>query len=1123
MKSKLLIFLIAILAAFAIYKIIFSEKKIISILVFSKTEGYRHPSIDAGKTALWKMAKQEGFQIDTTENATVFEEKYLKKYNVVVFLNTTGDVLDGAQQLEFQRFIQAGGGFVGIHSAADTEYDWPWYGDLVGAYFKNHPATQEATSVVINQKHDCTKHLPEKWTRTDEWYNYKDIRSHIKVLLNLDESSYKGGENGENHPITWHHEFDGGRSWYTGMGHTDETFAEPAYLKMLLGGIQWSASKQQLVDYNLANVAPAENRFEKVVLDKGLNEPMELEMLPDGRIIFIERHGNIKVYSPEKDTTEIINTLPVFSKLEDGLLGMALDPGFEQNQWIYLYYSPLDVDYNSLSRFDFDGQKLILESEKKILEVVTQRDTCCHSGGSVEFGPDGNLFVSTGDNTNPFESDGYDPIDERKGRKYFDAQRTSGNTADLRGKVLRIHPEADGTYSIPVGNLFPKDGSKGRPEIYAMGCRNPFRIHVDKKTGFLYWGDVGPDAGTDSLGLGSKGHDEVNQAREAGFFGWPYFIGNNKPYHHRNFKTGEISTTSFDVKTPQNNSPNNTGQVDLPPANAAYIWYPYDESKEFPLVEKGGRNAMAGPVFYHADYEENDRRFPQYYDKKFFIYDWMRGWIMAITQDENGGFKQMERFLPSTSFSRPTDMIFSSKGEMYLLEYGTAWNSPNEDARLIHLKYNKGNRAPKIDLTIKKTAGSVPFTTYFNATKTVDFDGDAIDFSWYFDDDKIKSKDAKANYTFKKAGIYNVRLVVKDAKGAQSEETVEIAVGNARPKIEWVLEGNRTFFFDYEALDYEVNITDEEEAIDENRAVVSVDFLEKGYDLNQVSLGHQAQQIASQYVVGKQLIDNSDCRACHAVDKKIAGPSYSDIAKKYKDQPTIEPTLVNRILKGSQGVWGEQAMAAHPQLKKGEAALMIKYILSLTDEQNLDTGLPIVGTYIFDQHQAGTTQGRYILKASYTDNGNDDIPPLSKSKTVVLRPNTIQAIDYDEEKGTETMDIEADAYPGIAETIKVVIGEDEDYLVFKNLDLTAITGIEIKASATSEVSQGGIIRLRLDKPKGKPYAKIRVTPTTTPAITPKRTTVNKTENKHDVYVVFQAVNEGNDLPIAALQSLKFLK
>ncbi len=213
------------------------------ILVFYKTKGFYHKSIPAGLAAMQKLGKENNFTANTTNNADYFTKDNLKKYNAVIFLSTTGDILDPSQQTAFENYIRAGGGFVGIHAAADTEYDWPWYNKLVGAYFESHPAQQDAEIKVINRNHPSTKHLPEVWKRKDEWYNFKSINPDIKVLANLDESTYKGGKNGSNHPIIWYHQFDGGKSFYTELGHTDESFSEPLYLKHVLGGILYVASK----------------------------------------------------------------------------------------------------------------------------------------------------------------------------------------------------------------------------------------------------------------------------------------------------------------------------------------------------------------------------------------------------------------------------------------------------------------------------------------------------------------------------------------------------------------------------------------------------------------------------------------------------------------------------------------------------------------------------------------------------------------------------------------------------------------------------------------------------------------------------------------------------------------
>jgi len=217
------------------------SKEPIRVLLFSKTAGFRHESIPAEIDALRRVSGDRGFLIEATEDTGVFTDSGLSRYKSVVFLNTTGDVLSVPEQEAFERFVQAGGGFVGVHSATDTEYEWAWYGELVGTYFKNHPAVQQATVKVADPTHPSMTGLPENWIRIDEWYNFRsNPRGKVHVLAVLDEATYVGGEHGADHPIVWCREYLGGRSWYTGGGHTAESFTEPLFLDHLSGGILWS-------------------------------------------------------------------------------------------------------------------------------------------------------------------------------------------------------------------------------------------------------------------------------------------------------------------------------------------------------------------------------------------------------------------------------------------------------------------------------------------------------------------------------------------------------------------------------------------------------------------------------------------------------------------------------------------------------------------------------------------------------------------------------------------------------------------------------------------------------------------------------------------------------------------
>jgi type 1 glutamine amidotransferase len=217
------------------------------VLLFSKTKGFKHKSIPVGIKAIQKLGNENGFIVDTTTNAELFTERNLKQYKAVIFLSPTGDVLNDTQQMAFEKYIQAGGGFVGIHSATDCEFDWAWYGNLVGAYFSSHPKQQMAVLKVTDANHIATKLLPTSWQRFDEWYNYKWMAPDLKVLLTIDETSYDAGKDkmGANHPMAWYHNYDGGRAFYTALGHTDESYVEPLFLQHLLGGLQYAMGQKK--------------------------------------------------------------------------------------------------------------------------------------------------------------------------------------------------------------------------------------------------------------------------------------------------------------------------------------------------------------------------------------------------------------------------------------------------------------------------------------------------------------------------------------------------------------------------------------------------------------------------------------------------------------------------------------------------------------------------------------------------------------------------------------------------------------------------------------------------------------------------------------------------------------
>lgn len=989
------------------------------VLVFSKTAGFYHESIPAGIAAIQKLGAENGFQVDTTKNAENFNEENLAQYAAVIFLSTTADVLNQYQEADFERYIQSGGGFVGVHAAADTEYEWSWYGRLVGGYFIDHPGindphpnVQPGKITKTGEKHPSVDFLPETWERTDEWYSYKNINPDTKKLLMLDEASYQGGADMGEHPIAWMHDFDGGRAYYTGGGHTKESYEEENFLKHLLAGIQYSMGDNLALDYTKAKSkrVPEENRFTKTALSTGqFTEPTEMTILPNLDILVAQRRGEILHFDNKTQELKEVAKLDVYWKTdvkgvnaEEGLLGIQKDPNYAQNNFVFAYYAPTgDQEINRLSRFVFKDGVWDMASEKVILELYSQRGICCHTGGSIAFDADGNLFLSTGDNSTPFNQPGtpttlnsYAPLDGREGNKQWDARRSSGNSNDLRGKILKIKVAEDGSYSIPEGNLYPKGTEGTRPEIFVQGLRNPYRISVDQKTGFLYWGEVGPDANNDSLEVkGPRGYDEVNQARKAGHFGWPYTIGNNYAYREFNYETGQTGP-AFDIAGPTNNSPNNTGLKTLPPVQPAFIWYPYAVSPEFPSLGTGGRNAMAGPVYY-SDMYPAETRMPDYFDGKLFIYEWIRGWIKVVTMKENGDLDKIEPFMPGTKFNAMIDMEMGPDGKIYILEYGNGWFAKNPDAGLFRIDYNGGNRQPVVaDLKVDKTSGSNPLTVTFTATAS-DPEKDALTYNWDLGNGETKTtNEPSLTHTFNTVGDYEVKVTASDPAGLSGASMpVSVYSGNFAPEIQIAIEGNQSFYFPGKKVAYSVSVTDQDDPTagsDLSTLFVSADYV-SGVDMAEADMGHK---IMSEAMNGKSLVQSLTCKTCHKESEKSIGPAYTEVGKKYRERD--RDYLLNKIKNGGSGVWGETAMPANPDLKSADANALVTYILSLREDVKPSLGAK--GTLDPTLGKAASPTGALIISASYTDKGGENIKPLTGSSSLVLVPNTVdlaQAAEFD--------------------------------------------------------------------------------------------------------------------------------
>lgn len=820
--------------------------------------------------------------------------------------------------------------------------------------------------------------------------------------------------------------------------------------------------------------APEENRFVKSVLVEKLDEPMELTFLPTGQILFAERKGDVKQYDPQTKITKVIGHINVNTKYtnragqkreaEEGLMGIIVDPKFNENHWLYLYYAHPTESKHVLVRMEYKDEELLVDQQKVILEVPTQREECCHTGGGMVFDKSGNLFLTIGNNTSNSNSDGYATIDERPGQAYWDDQRGAANTNSLLGKILRIHPEKDGSYTIPKGNMFAPGTPKTRPEIYTMGHRNPWRPSLDSKTGFLYWGEVGPDASVDSE-KGSKGFDEFNQAKGPGFFGWPYFIGNNQAYTDVNFETLAIGP-KFDPAHPVNDSPNNTGLRELPPAQKPMIWYPYGISEEFPLVGAAGRSATGGPVYHRSDFPNAKRAFPAYYEGKWLIVEFMRGWIMSVTMDENGNYKSMERFMPNSSFGSAIDMDFSPEGDLYVLEYGSAWFKGNDNARLVKIEYQGGNRKPFVEVSASKTKGAAPLTTQLSSEGSKDYDGDVLKYSWIV---KKQGKVVKTltganpSLTLADAGKYQVVLKATDPKGLSNSSSIELLVGNEAPKVNIALENtNKTFYFSDSAPKYKIEVEDKEDGslgkgIAPEAVAATLDYIPYGYDPIEMSQSHRKADSDLFAAAGLRLINKSDCKSCHLQNVRSVGPSYMEVAEKYKGQDVIEK-LADKIIVGGTGVWGEHSMAAHPGISKADAKTMVSYIMSLT-EKKASNKIALAGDLSLKKpdNQAGT-KGVFVVRATYLDKGNKKMAPVQSEEWLFLRHPSL-----DVEKADLTYGIQQLITPMRATNM---VGKNP-YIAYKGIDLTGINTVEVAASAQARSNAaGGVIEIHIDSPTG---------------------------------------------------------
>ncbi|MFJ1549229.1 ThuA domain-containing protein [Streptomyces sp. NPDC088246] len=793
-------------------------------LLFTRAVGYVHASIPAGIQMFKEEAAANNFELVETADPAVFDDALLKDFDVIVMLQNSGMVWDtDAQREAMQTYVRNGGGVVAVHNTLDMgiEDTFPWWDEAIngGVHMPAHsPGVLQGTAKVADRVHPSTAGLPERWERPEEWYNFdKNPRGDVHVLVTADETTYNPGGSamGADHPISWCRNTEGGRVWATAMGHDTASYSEAAFRTHVIGGVKWAAGNK-----------PGDcggtvwSGYEKVTLDDNTADPMELDVAKDGRVFYIQRSGEVNIYDPATHATTTAGKLDVYTGGEDGLVGMELDPDFKKNHWIYLYYAPAGAteDVNRLSRFTVKGNSLELTSEKKLIDVPAYRDRTFpepgHTGGAVEFGPDRTLYLGVGDDTPPNLDpnwQGYAPLDWREGKQMLDAARTAGNTNDLRGKILRIKPKDSGGYTIPKGNLFAPGTAKTRPEIYAMGFRNPFRFTVDPKTGYVHASDYGPDRGLPTTDRGPEGLVEYNVIKKAGNFGWPFCHGNNQAYAPYNPDTKEIGP-KFDCANPVNPSPNNTGLTELPPIQQPEIWYGYGESNEFPEVGSGGSAPMSGPVYHYDKKNPSTTKFPAYFEGAGFFYEWSRNFVKEVRFDKDQKLLKINDFLSSQKFNKPMDMTFGPDGSLYVLEWGSSFGGGNNDSGLYRIDYAQGQRAPVAKAAASATDGPVPLKVDFSSEGSNDPDGDTLSYAWDFDGDgTYDSTDANPSHTYTVKGDFAAQLKVTDSTGKSGYANIPVTAGNTAPKvtIDFPVSGKLIEFGD--KIPYKVTVTDPED------------------------------------------------------------------------------------------------------------------------------------------------------------------------------------------------------------------------------------------------------------------------------------------------------------------------
>lgn len=920
----------------------------------------------AAVTTIKQLGDANDFTVEEAAGVADINSTKLNGYQSLVFVNVAGDVLDAAGESALQDYVSAGNGFLGIGSTATVEPGSSFVNGLIGARPSNSPTAVEARTVVAGDRvHPATRDLPLQFDRSDLWYTWTTRPTgsvHTVARYRAVGAAAGDGTNvgGTDNPIAWCRDYSNGRSFYLGMGRTEASWGEENLKKLTLGALEWTTglvrgdckatinsnykgTKLMSIGATTAGTATSGESHGMSIADNGwvlyigrgdcrtdTDRGALLGLSSLARILDHSNQnvgigcGTVHIFDPTKYTGQEnsgvtkAGTLAVYGdggtggertnesnhKMEYGLLGIAVDPKFSQNGYVYLQYFPTfnentkpkglpierrisKMSQPRISRFTIDRatKQLDLDSERILFQYDAQIFSCCHVGGGMGFDQEGNLYVTTGDtnssqnqagangvDTGPLGYGGNNPLAKcpvgpateassahcgTANYSYQDARRTAGNTNDYNGKMLRFNPLEDipagtepgvgKTYSLPTTespngpNLFDgKEGGGGKtkPEIYAMGLRNPSRLSIDPKTGTPYSAWVGPDAQNPNAAWGPSTYENAAQLTRAGNYGWPYCMGNKQAYRDR-VDTGAARTTNgpgyvsggpatggtdgwYDCDNLRNDSPNNTGLVELPHETGTgadagkvrgnNVWFSRGNpsnsngcpdfprprganaapnygattaqglTQKCPYITSNGLTIMNGPVYrYTEGAADNSRRWPAYWDGRWFLHDYgntsvKHGLLLDPATSGQGGQPIWADSLRNTLSWGGSyfDSKFGPDGALYVQTYDGFFRA-NANVGLYRYDYTGG--AP--------TPGASPKASAIGANRArfSSTGSGGVKFQWSFGDGKGTSTDANPTYTYDAPGRYTATLTVEYADGAKDSKTVVVDVISAADSV----------------------------------------------------------------------------------------------------------------------------------------------------------------------------------------------------------------------------------------------------------------------------------------------------------------------------------------------------